>query len=212
MLSSNLLLLCTGLVTMTSPVYRQDLSPRVISPYSALHDDRDNLEGGQPIPPATHPQGLGGQPGISNIPVAMPIGAPGYGSAYQPYPGQQVMPPTNGAYAYGNNLPPLGMSAPYPPGTVVIGVPGGGQPTIMQPENTDFCSTPCMRTFCGWLVLYIVLVVAGSVVTLYVPVLGLLILALVPAITILCFLESTFRKSVIRMQMVSRSLYCPRFY
>ena len=44
--------------------------------------------------------------------------------------------------------------------------------------------------------------IAGIITAMFQPVLGLLLLSILPAATLLTFLETSFRKSVIRMQMV----------
>lgn len=76
------------------------------------------------------------------------------------------------------------------------------QPAHLARE-TAFCTTSCFGVFCRWMGTYVILITVSAVITaMFVPVLGLLLLSLLPATTLLSFLETRFRKSVIRMQMV----------
>lgn len=70
-------------------------------------------------------------------------------------------------------------------------------------EETAFCTTSCFGEFCRWMGTYIVLCTISAVIAaMFLPALGLIFLSLLPAVTLLSFLETRFRKSVIRMQMV----------
>ncbi len=76
------------------------------------------------------------------------------------------------------------------------------QPASLTQE-TAFCNTSCFGVFSRWMGTYVVLITISAVIAaMYVPVLGLLLLSLLPAVTILSFLETRFRKSVFRMQML----------
>lgn len=129
-------------------------------------------------------------PGVS-IPTAQPIGYGNNGTAYPPQPQQQQQ----SSYYDGSGehvvlpqvLPTL--SARERSMSVVI-------------ENTDYCSRACCGTFMRWLFLYIALIAVGVLLAVFVKPLGLLLLAILPACTLLTYLETRFRKSTIRMQMV----------
>lgn len=179
------------------------------SPYTPLPEEGQGLGRG-----FLSPSGMDQQPQMQAspqqavYPVAYPAGVPGYGAATPAYIGQaeQGVPYAPTMYA-----PPVGTGpVSYPPGTVLIAGNAGGPPVVVAPENMDFCSTSCFCSCFSWFALYVVLIVAASVLTMFVPVLGLLLLALLPAVTILTFLETRFHKSVIRMQMV-RASRCPGF-
>lgn len=66
-----------------------------------------------------------------------------------------------------------------------------------------FFSGPCCGRFFAWLFLYLIFVLSSAFIANYAHrYIGLALLSVLPGITILLFLETTFHKSVIRMQMV----------
>lgn len=70
-------------------------------------------------------------------------------------------------------------------------------------QDTAFCTTSCFGTFCRWMGTYAVLITVSAIIaSMFLPALGLVFLSLLPAVTLLSFLETRFRKSVVRMQMV----------
>jgi len=136
--------------------------------------------------------GTGGGSGVVAIPIsnnAIPVASPAY-----PYSDRS----TTGTYV-----------GPPPGESVGNGIDGVGQQqltAIDQPnanaESLEYCTTSCASIFCKWFVMYIILITAAALITArFLPELGLFLLSVLPAITLLSFLEMQFRKSVIRMQV-----------
>jgi hypothetical protein len=199
--------------------------PRMKSPQTENYQRFGDEEAPRPSGGAAPaPNGGFGLPPQSGVPTGPVMAAPPRGY-YDPVsltspPGRQpqqqvynlgsetpvyIQQPYAGTYQYLGGAPMAGPGqGAYPPGY--------GQPPVMVPvqalpvevsvENTAFCSTSCMATCCGWFVVYIALIVGAAVVTAFLKVPGLLLLAVLPAVTLLVFLERRFRKSTIRMQMV----------
>ena len=77
------------------------------------------------------------------------------------------------------------------------------QPAHLAQEDTAFCTTSCFGVFCRWMGTYAVLITVSAIIAaMFLPELGLILLSLLPAVTLLSFLETRFRRSVLRMQMV----------
>ncbi|GAB5029568.1 protease required for anti-sigma degradation [Nannochloropsis oceanica] len=102
----------------------------------------------------------------------------------------------------------IGTYVEPPPGESIGNGVGQQQLTaIDQPnanaENLDCCTSSCASLFFKWFLLYIILITIAAVIAArLLPELGLFLLSVLPAMTLLSFLETQFRKSVIRMQML----------
>lgn len=101
----------------------------------------------------------------------------------------------------------IGTYVEPPPGESIGNGVGQQQLTaIDQPnanaENLDCCTSSCASLFFKWFLLYIILITIAAVIAArLLPELGLFLLSVLPAMTLLSFLETQFRKSVIRMQV-----------
>jgi len=113
------------------------------------------------------------------------------------------------AYPYSDRSTTGTYVGPPPGESVGNGIDGVGQQqltAIDQPnanvESLEYCTSSCASIFCKWFVMYIILITAAALITArFLPELGLFLLSVLPAITLLSFLEMQFRKSVIRMQV-----------
>lgn len=130
-------------------------------------------------------------------------------------PAVAAIPVASPAYSNENsNISTFGGTYVAPPSTthqLEAGMTGGQQhppPTATdQPaaliENAEFCTTSCFGTFCRWMGSYLIMITIAAIITaMFLPQLGLFMLSILPAITLLSFLETRFRKSVIKMQML----------
>ncbi len=160
-------------------------------PIAGAPPGRNGYPGSTYVPPPLPPPPPS-TPGVVAIPVGgIPVASPAY-----PY-SMHSDRSTAGTYA-GPPPTPGESGAGHMP--AAIDEPNG---VAMNAENTDYCTTSCASTFCKWMTLYVILITIAAVITAeFLPELGLTLLALLPATTLLSYLERRFRRSVIRMQML----------
>jgi len=148
------------------------------------------------------------QPPLHHAPSSTnSVSSPGGGSGVVAIPiSSNAIPVASSAYPYSDRST-TGTYVGPPPGESVGNGVGQQQLTaIDQPnanaESLEYCTSSCFSIFCKWFVMYIILITLAAVLTArLLPELGLFLLAILPAITLLSFLETQFRKSVIRMQV-----------
>jgi RsiW-degrading membrane proteinase PrsW (M82 family) len=137
-------------------------------------------------------------PGTPLVPIgAMPMPSPAYTSATDGLNASDRS--TAGTFA----APPGVLPAPPGPADLEHAPPRAVDQPARLAQETAFCTTSCFGVFCRWMGTYVVLLTVSAVIAaMFLPELGLVLLSLLPAATLLSFLESRFRKSVIRMQML----------
>lgn len=137
----------------------------------------------------------GGGSGVVAIPIssgAIPVASPAYPYSDRSTTGTYVGPPPG--ESIGNGIGQQQLTAIDQPNANV--------------ESLEYCTSSCASIFCKWFVMYIILITLAAVLTArLLPELGLFLLAILPAVTLLSFLETQFRKSVIRMQVGFRTSF-----
>lgn len=149
------------------------------------------------------------QPPLHDAPSSTnSVSSPGTGGGVVAIPiSSNNIPVASPAYPYSDRSTRSGTYVGPPPGESVGNGVGQQQLTaIDQPnanvESTEYCTSSCCSTFCKWFMSYILLITGAAFITAKaLPELGLFLLSVLPAITLLSFLETRFRKSVIRMQV-----------
>lgn len=116
---------------------------------------------------------------------------------------QPPIPNTISTTTHYTAAPPGDGGLPAPPEPADLAPPQAMDQPAHLTQDTAFCTTSCFGTFCRWMGTYAVLITVSAIIaSMFLPALGLTLLSLLPAVTLLSFLETRFRKSVIRMQMV----------
>ena len=135
------------------------------------------------------------------------VSSPGGGSGeFAIHVSSNTIPVASTAYPHSDRSTIGTYVEPPPVESVGNGVGQQQLTAIDQPnaiaENLDCCTGSCASIFCKWFLLYIMLITVAAVIAArLLPELGLFLLSVLPAMTLLSFLEMQFRKSVIRMQV-----------